>query len=179
MIFWTKFAQKRYFWSKTEKKNITITSCIFALVRVPNFTVNKWFWILGANLPKRVFPVKKQKIEHCDSILHIQISLSTKFQLKLTIVIFRTKFAQKGYFQSQTEKMSITIELHINFQLRLTVSIILDQIYPMKVFLVEKGKGEHHHWVMHNRISPGTKFHCKQTNLIFLDLIWPKRVYQI
>ena len=92
-----------------------------------------------------MFPLRKPKIEHCDSTLHIQISLSTKFQLKLKIVIFRTKFAQKGYFQSQTEKMSITIELHINFQLRLTVSIILDQIYPMNVFPVEKGKGEHHH----------------------------------
>ena len=30
--------------------------------------------------------------------------VSTKFQLKLTILIFRTKFVQKGYFQSKKEK---------------------------------------------------------------------------
>ena len=34
----------------------------------------------------------------------------TKFQLKLTILIFRTIFAQKGYFQSKTEKVNTTME---------------------------------------------------------------------
>ena len=35
-------------------------------------------------------------------VLHIQISLGTKFQLKLTIFIFWNKFPQKGYFQSKS-----------------------------------------------------------------------------
>ena len=34
----------------------------------------------------------------------IQIRVDTKLQLKLTILIARTKFAQKGYFRSKTEK---------------------------------------------------------------------------
>ena len=37
-------------------------------------------------------------------MIHIIISLSTKFHPKLTVLIFLTKFAQKGYFQSKTEK---------------------------------------------------------------------------
>ena len=37
--------------------------------------------------------------------LHIQISLGTKFQLKLEILIFWTKFVQKGYFRSKTENI--------------------------------------------------------------------------
>ena len=37
------------------------------------------------------------------TILHIQISLDTKFQLKLIILIFRTKFALKEYFRSNSE----------------------------------------------------------------------------
>ena len=69
LIFWIKFAQKRYFqskrknwtlplnfayfWSKTEKVNITIEFCIFELVGVPNFTLNKQFWILASNLPEK------------------------------------------------------------------------------------------------------------------------------
>ena len=39
-------------------------------------------------------------------ILHIRISLGTKFQLKLTNLIFWTKFAQKGCFRSKTEKLN-------------------------------------------------------------------------
>ena len=31
-VFWIKFAQKEYFWTKTEKVNITITLCIFQLI---------------------------------------------------------------------------------------------------------------------------------------------------
>ena len=44
-------------------------------------------------------------------LFHIQISLDTKFQLKLTNLICWTKFALKGYFQSKIEKVSIAIEL--------------------------------------------------------------------
>ena len=40
LIFWTKFGQKGYFRSKTEKVNITIEFCIFELVQVPNFSLN-------------------------------------------------------------------------------------------------------------------------------------------
>ena len=43
-------------------------------------------------------------------ILYIRISLIIIFQLKLTILIFWTKYAQKGCFQQKTEKMNITIE---------------------------------------------------------------------
>ena len=155
--FWTKFAQERYLWSKTEKVNIIIEFRIFKLVLVPNFSLNwqfwffwpdlskkgfsglkqkKWtphifyiilhipislvrnfgsdlqFWFFGPNLPKKVFPVKNWKSEHHHWILHIQISLGTKFQLKLTILIFLTRFTQKGFFWSETEKVNTTYFLH-------------------------------------------------------------------
>ena len=42
--------------------------------------------------------------------MHLRISLGTKFQLKLTIVIFWTKFTQKGYFWQETEKVNNNIE---------------------------------------------------------------------
>ena len=38
--FWTKYAQKRYLGSKTEKVNIPIEFCILELVKVPNFSLN-------------------------------------------------------------------------------------------------------------------------------------------
>ena len=43
MIFWTKFAEKGCFRSKTEKVNTTIEFCMLKLVYVPNFTLNWQF----------------------------------------------------------------------------------------------------------------------------------------
>ena len=71
--------------------------------------------------PKRLFPVKNGESEQHDWIQHVQISLSTKFQLKLENLIFWTKFSQKEYFQSQMEKKRITMEFWI-FELALTTN---------------------------------------------------------
>ena len=61
-------------------------------------------------MPKKSISSLKQKSEHLHWILHIQISQTTKFQLKNTILIFWTKFAQKQCYQLKTEKVSITNE---------------------------------------------------------------------
>ena len=45
--------------------------------------------------------------------LHIQIIFGTKFQFKLKILIFWTKFALKGYFRLKMEEVNITIEFCI------------------------------------------------------------------
>ena len=47
--------------------------------------------------------------EHGRHFLNVQIILSTKFQLKLKILIFWTKFNQREYFRSKTEKVNITL----------------------------------------------------------------------
>ena len=84
-----------------------------------------------------------------DINIHIQISLCTNFQLKLTT--FWTKFAKKGsYRQSKTDKIDTTIEFCI-FELVFVSNFrtnnfeFLDQIYPIKVFIVKTRKSEHHH----------------------------------
>ena len=56
--------------------------------------------------------VKNRKSEHRHGIPRIQIGLGTKFQLKLTTLIFLTGFAQKEFFWSKTEKVSTTCFLH-------------------------------------------------------------------
>ena len=45
--------------------------------------------------------------------MHIRISLSIKFHLKLTMLNFWTKFAREGYFPSKMKKVNTTIELYI------------------------------------------------------------------
>ena len=87
--------------------------------------------------------VKNRKIEHRHFILHIQISLVTKFQLKLTILIFLTVFVQKGFLWSKTEKVHTTYFLHNSaysnqssrkFQLNVDNFHFFDQIFPKRYF---------------------------------------------
>ena len=57
---------------------------------------------------------KKSIVKHW--IMQIRISIGTKgtkFQLKLTILIFSTKFAQKGYMRPKTNKVNATIKFFI------------------------------------------------------------------
>ena len=64
LIWWTKFTQKGYFRSENEKVNTTTEFCIFELVSVLNFN------------------------------LRLKIIVGTKFQLKLAILTWWTKFAK-------------------------------------------------------------------------------------
>ena len=64
---------------------------------------------VGASLKQNKRNIKKpnpknQKARLHHRILHIRISLSTKFQLKLLILIFSTKFAQKKRFPVVNQK---------------------------------------------------------------------------
>ena len=93
--FWAKFTEKTYFQTKTEKVNITIEFCIFE------------FW--DSICPKRLFLVENRESELHYWVMQVEISLGTKFHLKLMILIFWTKFARKGYSRSKTEKVIIMI----------------------------------------------------------------------
>ena len=93
--------------------------------------------------------------------------------VKKTILIFKTKFAQKEYFQSKTGQMNITIEFS-TFKLILEPCfIIIRQFYLSGLKLLKKDislsnrTNEHHHRIQQIWISLGTKFHLKQTILIF------------
>ena len=62
---------------------------------------------------KRVILIENRKIEQHYWILHIRISLGTKFLNKLRILIFWTNFAQKRYFCFKIEKVNISTEFCI------------------------------------------------------------------
>ena len=112
MIFWNKFPPKKNLSTqKQQKMNIIIESFILELVWTPNFSLNWQLWLFGWNLPKKSISGLKQESEHRHWIMHIRVNLGTDFSLKWTILTFWTKFAQKGYFQSKTEKGNITIKL--------------------------------------------------------------------
>ena len=62
---------------------------------------------------KRVFPVSSRKSKQRNWILNIRIKFVKKFELKLAILIFWTKFAQRKCFLYKTEKVSSAIEFCI------------------------------------------------------------------
>ena len=68
------------------------------------FQLKLAIFIFRLNLPKKVFSVENIKSGHHHRILHIWISLGTKFQHKLIILSFWTKFTQKRYLQLKTEQ---------------------------------------------------------------------------
>ena len=145
-IFWTKFAQEKYLWSKTEKVNIIIEFRLFKLVswyQISALTDN--FDFFDQICPKKVFLVKNRKSEHHHWILLIQISLGTKFQLKLTISIFCTKFAQKGISSRKQKKsehhhgiLHIWISLGTKFQLKLIILSFWTKFFQLKTEQVVK-----------------------------------------
>ena len=99
--------------------------------------------------------------------------LATKFSLKLTILTFWTKFAQKECFWSKKKKVNTATEFCI-IELVKVSSFTLNSKYwqfgpnlHKKGVSIRKQKTEQHHWIQHIRISLGIKFHLKLTILIF------------
>ena len=105
--------------------------------------------------------------------MHIRISLDTKFQLKLTILISCTKFAQKGCFRFETGKVNSTIAFRI-FELTKVPNFSWNwQLWffgpnlPKNVCPVYKRKSEYQHWILHIRVSLESNFSFTLTVLIF------------
>ena len=99
-FFWPGLRKKGFSGLKQKKWADLILYIILhiqiSLVR--NLSSNWQFWFFGPNLPKKVFPVENRKSEYHHGILYIWISLGTKFQLKLIILRFWTKFTPKEVF---------------------------------------------------------------------------------
>ena len=100
LSFWTKFAQEKYLWSKTEKVHIIIEFRIFKLVLVPNFSLNWQFWFFWPDLPKKGFSGVKQK--KCTPrifyiILHIQVSLVQNFISNWQFWFFGPHLTKKAF----------------------------------------------------------------------------------
>ena len=104
--FLTRFAQKGFFWSKTEKVNTTyfIHNSAYSNWFGAKFQLKRTILIFWTKFTKKGISSRRQNSEHQHGIVHIWIILGTKFQLKLIILSFWTKFTQQRYFQLKTEQ---------------------------------------------------------------------------
>ena len=144
--------------------------------------------------PKRYFRSKTEKSEHQHWIMHIQIGLGTKFPLKLTIFILKTRFAQKGVYWSKTEKVNTTYSLHnsaysnrssAKFQLKLTILIFWTKYAKTEKVNNNKWKQKEHHHGIHAYLNSAYlnwswyKISAQTDNFEFLDQIYPKKVFPV
>ena len=77
----------------------------------------------------------KWKSEHHYKNLHIEISLATKFCLKLTILNFWIKLTQKGYFRTKNKRKIyriLHIKMNLNSKFQLEQFWFLEQIFQRK-----------------------------------------------
>ena len=65
------------------------------------------FVFLDQIYPKKVFAIKERKSEHHHRILHIWISLSIKFQLKLTTWVFGPNLPKKGTTEQNNQSSKL------------------------------------------------------------------------
>ena len=124
---------------------------------VQNFSSNWQFF--RPNLPKKVFPVENRKSEHHHGILHIWISLTTTFQLKLIILSFRTKFTQKSHFQLKTEQAVQGLQAFTFCVVKINWTIVFKNCEDLKeliIWVLEKSK-----WLVKSRLNLYLNFRFK------------------
>ena len=135
--FWTNLTQKGYFRFKKEKAENYLQ--ILHILISPNFSSN-YFDFLKQISQKRIFRLNRENMNNT-----IEFS-STKFQLKLAILIFRTKLTQKGYLQSEREKMNkmhIPISQGNKFYFKQTINFRI-KFAQKAYFRLKTEKSEHH-----------------------------------
>ena len=136
------------------------------------------FWTTFAR--KGCFRPKTKRSEQCHWILHISVSLGTKFQLKMTFWISWTISPEKGVFGLNREIeynhwiLPIWIRPGTEFQLEPTVLAFSTKFDQNWYFLskTEEMNTTIEYWILHLRTILVTKFQLKLTILTF----WTKLV---
>ena len=183
VIIWTEFPEKGFshFQSKTDKIDTTIELCIFELVFVSIFTLNKQFWIFGPNLPKKHICSKTEKVNTIIDICVFKLILVPNFSLNWQ---FWPDLPKKGFSGQKHRKWTqhiFYLILHIQISLMCEISAqtdnfdFLDQI--CRRYFQSKTESEHHHRIPHIQISLGTKFPLKLKILILLNRFAQKGVF--
>ena len=106
-----------------------------------------------------VFPVENKKSDHRHVILHIWISVGIKFKFKLIILSFRTKFAQKRYFQLKTEQAVQGLQTFAFCEVKISWTIVFKNCQVLKEFIIwvlEKSK-----WLVKSRLNLYLNFRFK------------------
>ena len=130
---------------------------------VQNFSLNWQSWFYRPDLTKKGISDQKRKSEHHHCILHIRISLGTKFHLNMATFIFWTKFSPTEYFWSEQKKWTAPLNSGYSNYSGYQISASTDDFN----FLDQIELSFLDHIILHIRIDLGAKFQLQLTILIF------------
>ena len=151
---------------------IAIEFCIFELVYVPNFTLNKHYLILRPNLPKKGISGRNHKTEHHHWILHIRIhkvsnlSFTWQFCFLNQICPKRVFTVENGKIEHHHWMLHTRVSLGTKFHFNQTILILMPNL-PKNGISKRKQKTDRHYWILHIQISLSNKFQVKLVILIF------------
>ena len=131
---------------------------------------------------KQYFRSKIEKVNITIEFFKFELVLVPIFRVNWQTTFFGPNLPKKGsYFRSKTDTIDTTIEFCI-FELVFVSNFTLNKKFwifgpnlPKKDIYSQNRKNEHHHWILHIRISPGTKLQFKLAILIFFGLNLPKK----
>ena len=133
--------QFRFFWLDLLKKGFSdlkqkkwTTHAFYIILHIQislvrNFSSILIFWI-------RFTQKGSSTREYHLVILHIWISLGTKFQLKLIILSFWTKFTQKRYFQSRTEQAVQGLQAFACYWVNVNSTVVFKHFEDLKDLII-------------------------------------------
>ena len=121
-------------------------------------------------LPKKGL---NRKSERHYQILHIENTLGTKFQLKLTFLNFLIKLIQKGISDLKNENHHQILHMSLNTQFW----FLEKQFSQTRIALNENRKSKHHHRILYICNSLSIKFHFEQ--FWILERIWSKKTFLV
>lgn len=102
-----------------------------------NFSLKNNFYILRKSVQVGFFQAKTEEVIFFFWVLCIAISLGTKFKLKLTALLFWTKFDEKKHLQwkaTQNDHWILDILTGTKFYLKLTILNILTKFAKSNYF---------------------------------------------
>ena len=128
------------------------------------------FWTKFAQ--KVCFPPKTEKVNTTIEFYIFKLVKVPNFSLNWQFWFFGPNLPKKGVSGLKGKKWTPPLDsAYSNSRYQISAEIdnfnFLGQICPKNVFSVWNRKSEHHHWILHIRISLGTKFQLKLTILIF------------
>ena len=155
-------------------------------MEVPNFILNKQFWVLGPNLPQKGISERKQKKSTSPLKLHIQINVITKFQLNWQFRFFELNLPQKGVSGTEKKRKSElhywtlqigislgTADFSINWQI-----LYFGSLLPKWGISGRKLSG-HHFWILNIQTRIGTESQLKLIIFVFQTTFGQKNVLTV
>ena len=127
---------------------------------------------------------KKKKVNTTIEFCIFELVKKPNFILNWQFWFFGPNLPKKGIYNLKQKKLKPPLNSAYSNQSRYQISALTDNVDQTLTKLAQKGyfpheKTEHHHLILHIRISPGNQFYFNMTILIFWIKFDQKEYFQL